>query len=61
MGLSNATDGGIGPNEDIEGNVCLFGKEEVMKPLGLDHLPTFLLEGKVCASPVSVKSTKIHS
>ena len=53
MGLSNATDGGIGPNEDIEGNVCLFGKEEVMKPLGLDHLPTFLLEGKVCASPVS--------
>ncbi|MCL1595969.1 hypothetical protein M3080_01085 [Parasutterella secunda] len=45
--------GGIGPNEDIEGNVCLFGKEEVMKPLGLDHLPTFLLEGKVCASPVS--------
>ena len=37
MGLSNATDGGIGPNEDIEGNVCLFGKEEVMKPLGLDH------------------------
>lgn len=53
MGLSNATDGGIGPNEDIEGNVCLFGKEVVMKPLGLDHLPTFLLEGKVCASPVS--------
>lgn len=53
MGLSNATDGGLGPNEDIEGNVCLFGKEAVMKPLALDRLPTFLLEGKVCASPVS--------
>lgn len=53
LALSNATDGGIGPNEDIEGNVCLFGKEKVMKPLGLDRIPTFLLEGKVCASPVS--------
>ena len=35
MGLSNATDGGLGPNEDIEGNVCLFGKEAVMKPLAV--------------------------
>lgn len=58
MGLSNATEGGLGPNEDIEGNVCLFGKEEVMKPLALDRLPTFLLEGKVCASPVSDEVTE---
>ena len=60
MGLSNATDGGIGPNEDIEG-MFVFRKEEVMKPLGLDHLPTFLLEGKVCASPVSDEIHEIHS
>ena len=29
MALSNATIGGIGPNEDIEGNVNLFGKKDL--------------------------------
>lgn len=53
MAVCNATEGGIGPNEDIEGNVNLAGKKELMAKLGLDNLPTFLVEGKVCAKPVS--------
>lgn len=53
MGLSNASVGGIGPNEDIEGNVNLFGKAALMKTLELDNLPSFVIEGKVCAQPIS--------
>ncbi|MBQ9240890.1 MAG: hypothetical protein IJ164_06080 [Duodenibacillus sp.] len=53
MGLANATSGGLGPNEDIEGNVNLAGKEALMRDLALDRLPTILIEGKVCAGPVS--------
>ncbi len=53
LALSNASIGGIGPNEDVEGNVNLFGKEVIMKELGLDNLPSFVIEGKVCAQPVS--------
>ena len=53
MGLLNATSGGIGPNEDVEGNVNLAGKAEVMAQLAMDRIPTIMVEGKVCASPVS--------
>lgn len=53
MGVVNATAGGIGPNEDIEGNVNLAGKTELMRTLGLEAVPTVLVEGKVCASPIS--------
>lgn len=53
MGLLNATEGGLGPNEDIEGNVNLAGKAAVMKELALDRIPTIVIEGKVCAGPVS--------
>ena len=55
LALSNATRGGLGPNEDIEGNVNLAGKKELMEQLRLDELPTILVEGKVCAEPVSSK------
>ena len=53
MGLLNATSGGLGPNEDVEGNVNLAGKADVMSALGLDRIPTIVVEGKVCADPVS--------
>mgnify|MGYP001043851624 CR=1 FL=1 len=53
LAVVNATDGGLGPNEDVEGNVDLGVKGDLMKVLGLDRLPTFLIEGKVCASPAS--------
>ncbi len=53
LAVVNATVGGLGPNEDIEGNVNLAGKVVMMKQLGLDHLPTILLEGKVYSEPIS--------
>ncbi len=53
LALSNASIGGIGPNEDIEGNVNLFGKKEIMHRLRLDQIPSIVIEGKVCAEPVS--------
>lgn len=53
LAVVNATLGGLGPNEDIEGNVNLAGKADIMSRLGLDALPTILVEGKVCADPVS--------
>ena len=53
MALSNATIGGIGPNEDIEGNVNLYGKKDLSEKLHLDRIPSFVIEGKVCAEPLS--------
>ena len=53
MAVVNATAGGLGPDEDVEGNVNLGGKAALMASLGLDALPTILVEGKVCAGPVS--------
>ncbi len=53
LGVVNATIGGLGPNEDIEGNVNLYGKKDIMAKYGLDELPTFIGEGKVCALPFS--------
>lgn len=53
MALTNATIGGLGPNEDIEGNVNLYGKKQLMHHLALDVMPTFVIEGKVCSEPVS--------
>ncbi len=53
LALSNASIGGVGPNEDIEGNVNLYGKKEMMHSLKLDNLPSIVIEGKVCAEPLS--------
>lgn len=55
LALANATRGGLGPNEDIEGNVNLAGKADIMSRLRLDTLPTILVEGKVCAQPLSAQ------
>lgn len=53
LDVVNATIGGLGPNEDIEGNVNLAGKKAIMDALGMANLPTLLIEGKVCSNPVS--------
>lgn len=58
LAVVNATEGGLGPNEDVEGNVNLAGKAALMKRLGLDHLPTILLEGKVYSEPISSEITE---
>ena len=44
--LVNFTEGGIGPAEDYEGNVPWDFKEAVMKAVGLDTIPTVILESK---------------
>lgn len=46
MLLVNFTEGGIGPAEDYEGNVPWDFKEPVMKAVGLDAIPTVLIESK---------------
>jgi len=46
LGILNANEGGLGPDEDLEGNVMLGDKGRLMKELGLDRLPTIILESK---------------
>ncbi len=46
MATLNASEGGIGPDEDLEGNIMLGEKARLMKQLGLDKLPTIILESK---------------
>ncbi len=46
LAVVNATAGGLGPNEDMEGNVVLGDKGRLMKELGLDTAPTIVVEGK---------------
>jgi hypothetical protein len=55
MALANATDGGIGPVENLEGNVFAHGKVRVMEPLRLDRLPTIVVEGKVFTVPACLE------
>lgn len=49
----NASIGGIGPNEDLEGNCCIGSKGTIMKKLGMLSLPTIVVEGKVYWPAVS--------
>jgi hypothetical protein len=42
----NESSSGIGPAEDLEGNVALGSKEKVMRKLGILKCPTIVLEGK---------------
>ena len=53
LAVVNASEGGLGPNEDVEGNVNLGPKKALMDKLGLATMPTLLIEGKVCADPAS--------
>lgn len=42
----NAGLGGLGPNEDTEGNVPIGNKGGLMRILGMDALPTIIVESK---------------
>ena len=46
MAVINASRGGIGPVEDLEGNIYLAGKGRLMEEFGLDKIPTIIVEGK---------------
>lgn len=52
MAVLNANEGGLGPDEDLEGNIMLGEKGRMMKRLGLDILPTIILESKAYAPTV---------
>ncbi len=54
MAILNASAGGLGPDEDLEGNIMLGDKGRAMKELGLDAIPTIILEGKAYA-PAALK------
>lgn len=47
LAVANCSHGGIGPNEDLEGNIMLGAKGALMADLGLDAIPTIVVEGKV--------------
>lgn len=42
----NASLGGMGPMEDLEGNIMLGKKGMMMKEIGLDKIPTIIIESK---------------
>ncbi len=48
----------LGPDEDLEGNIMLGDKGELMKKLGLDHLPTMILESKAYVPAVCKGTTE---
>jgi hypothetical protein len=58
MAVLNATKGGIGPVEDLEGNICLAAKGSLMKRLGLTEIPTIIIEGKAYIPTFSSKLTE---
>lgn len=46
LAIINASNGGVGPNEELEGNIMMGTKAELMKQLGLDTAPTVVVESK---------------
>lgn len=47
LGTVNATLGGIGPNEDLEGNSPNYSKKEIIEKLGMDKIPTLIVEAMI--------------
>lgn len=47
LGTVNATVGGLGPNEDQEGNSIVGTKGEIIRNLGMDKLPTLIIEAMI--------------
>lgn len=50
LGTVNATLGGIGPNEDLEGNSPNYSKREIVEKLGMEKLPTLIVEAMIYSS-----------
>ena len=46
----NASRGGLGPLEDLEGNSTCGAKGNVIRSLGMDHLPTLVVEAMIYSS-----------
>lgn len=54
MLVINGNTGGIGPNEDLEGNIIGEEKGEIMEKIGLKEAPTVVVEGKMYVPPLSI-------
>lgn len=54
LGTVNASKGGIGPNEDLEGNAAIGSKGKLISDLGLSLLPTIVIEGKIYTKTYSL-------
>ncbi len=57
LGTVNATLDGSGPVEDLEGNVCAGSKKTVMRDLGMENIPTIVVEGKIYSPAYSAEAT----
>ena len=53
MAIVNESTSGIGPAEDLEGNVALGAKGKLMGQLGMLRCPTIVLEGKAYSPALS--------
>ncbi|WDP88194.1 MAG: hypothetical protein HUN05_22455 [Desulfobacter sp.] len=53
MAVLNATRGGIGPVEDQEGNLNFYSKGQLMDTLGIENIPTIVLESKAYIPSIS--------
>lgn len=47
LGTVNATIGGLGPIEDLEGNSTIGSKKNIMKKMNMIDIPTIVIEGKI--------------
>ncbi|WP_353095001.1 hypothetical protein [Tissierella praeacuta] len=53
----NGSEGGVGPDEDNEGNTAIGEKGELMKAIGIDSIPTVIAESKAYIPNMSNKIT----
>ena len=58
MLVVNGTNGGIGPDEDYEGNTNWTEKGEMMRAFGLDSIPTTVIESKAFIPGMADKLTE---
>lgn len=58
MLVINGTDGGIGPDEDYEGNTDWTEKGEIMRALGADKVPTAVIESKAYIPSIAPQLTE---
>ncbi len=42
--VNGSRGGGVGPIEDLEGNIILGDKGKLMQKIGLDKIPTIIIE-----------------
>lgn len=50
LGTVNATMGGVGPNEDLEGNSPNHSKKNIIEQLGMEKIPTLVVEAMIYSS-----------